>query len=257
MRVVSWNVNGRVRQAPEQIKALLKTKSDVIALQEVTQKTSMIFREELQRAGYPYIADSFQRIEDKSILVGPRRYGEIVASRWRLRLLPLLEVPWTERFLSVVIRSSLGNIQFHTTHIPPGSTNGWIKIETLEGIYKRLSARSESPRILCGDFNTPRDETRSGEIITWGKVGTRWDSGERNVLEGLVKFGLVDVYRFRHGYRAQDFSWYARANIGRRFDHIFASPVLLNGVECKYIHSLREKKLSDHSAIMADFAPTP
>jgi exonuclease III len=257
MRLISWNVNGRVRQAEEQVKALAKIKSDVIALQEVTLKTAPIFRAAFQRAGYHYSADSFQRVEDKSILVGPRRYGEIIVSRWALRLLPRFEVPWPERVLSAVIQSPSGNIQLHTTHIPPGSTNGWIKIEMLEGIYKRLAKRSRSLRILCGDFNTPKLETRDGEIITWDVAGSRWDRGERNVLEGLAKFGMVDVYRLINGYRIQDFSWYARPHIGRRFDHIFASLPLANGAECKYIHSFREEKLSDHSAIMADFKIVP
>ena len=75
MRLISWNVNGRVKQVDEQVKALAKIKSDVIALQEVTPKTAPIFRAAFQREGYPYITDSFQRVEDKSILVGPRRYG--------------------------------------------------------------------------------------------------------------------------------------------------------------------------------------
>ena len=49
-------------------------------------------------------------------------------------------------------------INFHTTHIPPGSSNGWIKIETLEGIYKRIEELKNELNILCGDFNTPKDE---------------------------------------------------------------------------------------------------
>jgi exonuclease III len=256
MRLISWNLNNRVKQAADQIKALIKFESDVIALQEVTQTTAPIFRHELQHRGYQHIVDSFQRVGDKSILTGPRRYGELIASKWPLRLLPLCDIPWEERVLSASIESPFGRVHLHTTHIPPGSTNGWIKIETLEGIYKRLSVKSKFSRILCGDFNTPKEETDDGKIITWGTVNTRWDLGERNVLEGLTEFGLKDVYRYQHGYGVQDFSWYAKPQIGRRFDHIFASSSLLNKVKCRYIHSLRQKKLSDHSAIMADFVMT-
>ena len=254
MRLVSWNVNGRVGRIDEQIAALKKQWCDAIALQEVTQTTAPLLRAGLQGIGLQYVVDSFQRSRNRAALVGPRRYGELIACRWPLRLLSpeRFDVPWPERILSVVVQSPSGNIYLHTTHIPPGSTNGWKKIEMLEGIYKRLAHKSRVPRILCGDFNTPQEETSDGKVITWGKGRTRWGSGERNILEGLAEFDLIDVYRFRHGYKVQEYSWYARPYIGRRYDHVFASRSLLNDVECKYLHSFREKKLSDHSAIRID-----
>ena len=123
----------------------------------------------------------------------------------------------------------------------------------LEGIYERLARRSRFPRVLCGDFNTPQEETSDGKVITWGRGRTRWDMGERNILEGLKKFDLIDAFRFRYGYNVQEYSWYARPHIGRRYDHVFASRLLLNDVECDYLHAFREERLSDHSAIRVDF----
>ena len=38
----------------------------------------------------------------------------------------------------------------------------------------------------------------------------------------------------------------------RRFDHIFASKSL-NPAECRYLHEVRRKGLSDHSAMMMVF----
>jgi len=35
---------------------------------------------------------------------------------------------WPERTLSVDIEMPWGAVEVHTTHIPPGVTNGWIKI---------------------------------------------------------------------------------------------------------------------------------
>lgn len=256
MRLLSWNLNYRVKRIKEQIEALVTLETDVLALQEVTEKTATIFHQELRQAGYPYIIDSFQQASSLDLLKGPRRYGELVASKWPLKPLPLFAHPWPERVLVVALETPTQTTHLYTTHIPPGVSNGWIKIEMLESLYDHLAKQNYSPCILCGDFNTPQAETLSGEVITWGKVGTRWDAGERNVLQGLADFGLKDVYRFVHGYQTQEFSWYARNHAGRRFDHIMASPSLLNGVQCRYIHSLREQGLSDHSAIIADFVLT-
>jgi exodeoxyribonuclease III len=144
------------------------------------------------------------------------------------------------------------------------------KIEMLEGIYKRLACPSERLRILCGDFNTPQEELPDGEVITWAwtirrgsrklrkERGQRWDDGERNVLAGLAKFDLADVFRRIHGYGhdPKAFSWRAGNSKLRRFDHVFAS-ARLNANQCDYVHDLRESGLSDHSPIEPTFNPEP
>src|SRR5581483_7681957 len=279
LHLISWNVAGRVGCLDKQIAALTQYKPDVIALQEVRSKTARPLREGLDRIGLGHCIDSFDLVPDPSLLKGPRQYGELIASRWPLQSLPPsgFPVPWTERVLSALIDSPWGCIEIHTTHIPPGSSNGWMKIEMLEGIFTRLACDSKHPRILCGDFNTPQKELPDGYIVTWGqsilsngeiagkrrwrgsagRAGTdaRWDSGERSVLEGLSKFDLSDVYRSLNGYEVEEFSHYVHGKQGRRFDHIFASGSL-NAVRCGYLHFLREEGLSDHSAIEALFEPS-
>jgi hypothetical protein len=89
-----------------------------------------------------------------------------------------------------------------------------------------------------------------------GGSGARWDAAERNVLEGLAKFDLADVYRSLHGYAVHDFSWYLKrkgTTVGRRFDHVFAA-ACLRPVCCEYLHSFREAALSDHSLLEVVFA---
>ena len=51
-------------------------------------------------------------------------------------------------------------------HIPPGSSNGWMKIETLEAVSVVVAEVSGSPTILCGDFNTPHMEMPDGSILS-------------------------------------------------------------------------------------------
>lgn len=255
MRLMTWNVNGRVKNILAQVDAMEKSECDIIALQEVKINTAKIFHSELKKLGFNHITDSFIHSSNPSILIGPRKYGELIASKCPIQILPPqdFDVPWPERVLSIIVDTSLGPLEIHTTHVPPGASNGWIKIETLEGIFKRLAIKSEIPRILCGDFNTPQRETPDGKVITWGGSGDRWDLGERNVLVGLAEYNLPDVFRFLCGYSVEEFSWYARPHIGRRFDHIFASKELLTNSNCYYNHWVRENWLSDHSAMVIDF----
>jgi endonuclease/exonuclease/phosphatase (EEP) superfamily protein YafD len=42
--------------------------------------------------------------------------------------------------------------------------------------------------------------------------------------------------------------------VGRRFDHVFASSDLCP-LEAGYLHGWRDRKLSDHSAVLARFQP--
>jgi exodeoxyribonuclease III len=275
LRLISWNVNGRIERLRDQVAALRERQPDIVALQEARSTTVPGLKAELHRIGLEHSVDSFSLAADRTVLTGHRQYGELMASRWSLSTLPpdAFRVPWTERVLSALVESPWGVIEIHTAHIPPGSTNGWKKIEMFEGIYERLACICDRSRILCGDFNTPQKEMPDGQIVTWGQdevdgkfvcwgfwrgdTGKRWDRGERDILHGLAKFDLPDMYRTLHGYGAEDFSWYWKGkerHIGRRFDHVFASRDL-NPVRCQYLHSLREAGLSEHSAIEVDFEP--
>lgn len=202
---------------------------------------------------------------------GPRASGVLIASRH-----PFSDdhvafaVPWKEKAISALINAPSMSIEVHNVHIPPGSSNGWMKVEMLEAVFAGLSGASQKPRVLCGDFNTPQLELPSGEIVTWaqrirksGEIvvipfirsgpGQRWDLAERNILSGL---GMRDVYRCLHGYDIEASSWVLRrkgATFGRRYDHIFATQLLLT-IQSTYLNAWREAGLSDHSALEAEFA---
>ena len=275
MRLISWNINARTRSVPDQVEFLARREPDIIALQEVTANNITQFRDGLKAHGFLYALDSFEMVEDPSILTGPRRYGVLAASRYPVKINhgQALPVPWEEKVLAASIHGSKARIELTVTYVPPGSTNGWIKVETLEGLFQGLSARSSHHRLLCGDFNTPMLEFPSGEIVTWAQrisqsgeaivrsrfrkgEGSRWDEAERNILERLAEHDLIDVYRALNGWEAPDYSWIPiRKNgnpVGRRFDHVFASRSLLPK-SCHYLSVARENGLSDHAPVEADF----
>jgi hypothetical protein len=123
-------------------------------------------------------------------------------------------------------------------------------------------------RLLCGEPDTPQAETATGEVITWAarprkdgayrlrsSLGDRWDLAERQLLVGLASDGMRDTYRLLHGYARSDYSWFTTQNkVGRRFDHVFATDEL-NATSCEYLHDIRERGLSDHSALEVEFSP--
>ena len=121
--------------------------------------------------------------------------------------------------------------------------------------------------MLCGDFNTPRRELPTGEVITFGQTeagrlnrarGARWDAAERDILLGLADLGMPDVFRAVYGYQPQPASWtFKRGDdrFPRRLDHVFAD-ANLRPTAFTYVHELRESGVSDHSPAFVEFAET-
>src|SRR3954452_22516014 len=276
IRLISWNVNTRVRCLPDQVAALVARQPDIVALQEVTRTTASPLSTGLAQGGLIHAIDSFQLALPDAPLTGRRRYGELLASRWPLVALPpsALAIPWTERVLSALIASPAGEIACHTTYIPTGATNGQIKLDTMDGLYRHLAVAHSGHRILCGDLNALQAEFPDGNIATfgqgkrrngtfggwrsWGGVsGQEWDRAERSIVTGLAAYDLADAFRAVHGYTIQDASWFWTGlgkQVGYRLDHAFAS-ASLRPTRAAYLHPFRLDHLSDHSPLEVDFAP--
>jgi exonuclease III len=267
-RLISWNVAYRWGCLDQQLAMVLERGPDVLALQEVTAATLPRWRVGLEANGY-HVVSSFDLAPDSAILMGPRKYGVLIATRQEHQPLPpdTFAIPWPERALSVVTDSPWGAIEIHATYIPCGASHDLIKIETFEGIADRLRQPSERLRILCGDFNSPHYEYSDGTVVVFGQYvranGTildagdgRWAQGEHSVITGLKNYDLSDVFRARNGYTEKEWSWVRQIwgkPCGGRFDHIFASAAL-QAITCRYWHEWREDGLSDHAPIEADFA---
>ena len=262
MRLISWNVNGRYGAAlPKQIAALLAESPDVVALQEIRDESVRAWRDGLERAGFAHVLDSSDLIDVPSLSGRAYRriYFNLVASHWPLQRHPSLQLEFPERYLAATVGRDRAEFEVHNAHLPPGSTRGLIKVDMFEALYGSLSGISERPRIMCGDFNTPRMEREDGTVEFWGsshpRHTERWDDAERSVVLGLAEHDLADVFRALNGYSATDISWVVRRRgkqWSRRYDHIFASR-RLQATCCRYLHEWREQGLSDHSAIEADF----
>ena len=268
---LTWNTAKRIKYSQEQVNFINSFKPDVVALQEVLINSNKKLKE-LLSTNYKNIISSFDLAPDLKILTKKRMFGQIIASNFKLEPNDPKDfnIPWQERVLSVKLFIDNSEIYFHTTHIPPGSGNGWIKIETLEGIYERLKENKDNLNILCGDFNTPKEEDFKNGMVSFaqrintkgeakirssfrGGDGARWDRGERNIIVGMKKHGIEDSFRNLYSYNTQEYSWRFRRKdkvLKRRFDHFFASNKL-KVISAKYLHN--QKRISDHSPLFVEY----
>jgi endonuclease/exonuclease/phosphatase family metal-dependent hydrolase len=131
MKLISSNLAGRLRRIPRQVEMLAGRKPGLVALQEVRRPGLSRLRTLLRDSGLIHQVDRFELAPDPALLAGPHRYGLLIASRFPLRAWEpgRFDVPWRERILLVDIEMPWGLLAMHTTHIPPGVTNGWIKID--------------------------------------------------------------------------------------------------------------------------------
>ena len=268
MKVITWNLNSRTNNTilEYQCKYLKVNDFDVITLQEVTLSSQKYYKAYFDDR---FILSSFDLVTDKSILKGKRKFGQLIISKEPISYLKEQcdQIPYPERVLSGFIDDR--DIEIHTTHVPPGSSNGVIKVEHFEGLFNYLSKRVHKKRIVTGDFNSPKQELKTGEVITWGQkispsgkvrisvnpkwkhecTGERWDSAERNIIQNHSEIGLIDAFRSNHGYADNSASWFTRKGIGRRYDHIFCS-TNFDVISSYYDQQPRLKNLSDHSPLI-------
>jgi exonuclease III len=250
VRLITWNVAGRLTKQPEQAAVVAAAAADVICLQEVTARSLPLWREALA----PFeVACS---LEDAGEVPRRRPLGVLTAVREPLERLPRPEVPWPERILC----ARLGGVEVVNLHSPIAPAPGLAKVRTHEAVAGYL-AHADGPRILCGDLNTPRREHPDGDVMTFaytsaGKLrperGERWDAAERALVWGLRRRGWVDCFRVLHGYEHREASWAYPNGGGWRLDHVLAIGV--EPVAAAYAHEWRKQGLSDHSALIVDFA---
>ena len=253
MRLITWNVAGRVSRQPEQAAAIAAAGADVVALQEVTRRTLPAWRAALAEAGLERCATAVD-------LAPPQRrrpLGVLTAAREPLEALARPEVPWPERILCCTV----SGVEIVNLHSPIAPAPDLAKVRTHEAVAAYLAARPDAPRVLCGDLNTPRREHDDGSVLTFahdsaGRLrperGERWDAAERALVHTLRdEHGWVDAYRSLHGYGHREASWtFTQDRGGWRLDHVLVHG--LTPVAASYAHEWRRQGLSDHSALVVD-----
>jgi exonuclease III len=254
----------RSSRLAEQAAALASREPDVVALQEITERTLPLWRAVLDRIGLPHIRASLDSADPSRLPAARRRTGVLLASVGPLRdPYATLPVPWAETAVAAVSETAIGPVEIHCLHVP-NAANGWVKAHTLKAVRVGLDIAAPLARVLCGDLNTPRRELDNGEVVSFARDssgrlrperGDEWDEAELGVVPGLRELGYRDAYRSLHGYRSREPSWTWQRISGHaggwRLDHLFTSPELQPAAST-YHHGWRDAGLSDHSALEAD-----
>ena len=252
MRLVSWNVAGRLKRQPEQAAAVLAVAPDVVALQEVTINSVELWRASLGDAGLTHVVTPL----DDGPPPKPRRLAVLTAAREPLDRLPLEGLPWPERAVSTL----LAGVEILNVHSPISPSPGLAKVLTHEALYAYARERP-GPIVICGDLNTPRGTHEDGTILKFAHTSggkLRAERGERWIAAESV---LVYTLRAEHGWRDEfldqpERTWtFAQNRGGWRLDHLLTKGVTVSARA--YAHDWRLAGLSDHSAILADIAQVP
>ena len=226
-----------------------------MALQEVTRRTLPLWRAALAEAGLDALRERGRRSRRRSAA------GRSACSPPRASRSQVLPAPPTSRGPSASSAARSRGVEVVNLHSPIAPAPDLAKVRTHEAVAAYLAADPRTPRILCGDLNTPRREHDDGSVLTFahdsaGRLrperGERWDAAERALVHTLRdEHGWVDAYRSLHGYGHREASWtFAQDRGGWRLDH-----VLVHGLEpvaASYAHEWRRQGLSDHSALVVD-----
>src|SRR5215210_4206308 len=130
LRVLTWNVARRTSRLVEQATALGRRDLDVLALQEVTERTLPLWRAACRTLGLPHMVASLDAADPAHAPAGRRRTGVLIASRSPLEEAPTrLPVPWPETAAAALTRTLAGPLEIHTVHVP-NAANGWVKAPT-------------------------------------------------------------------------------------------------------------------------------
>ena len=273
MKLLSWNLSGKTGPAAEeQLAEVLKAEPDAVALQEVVPGSLETWAQGLLAHGYTVVSSiELLAVPGPQHEKKPRRIRRknfnLTASRFPLAVLPGLafreagvrDRAFPEKYLVTRIRAKPGTFDLHNAHLPPGSTRGIVKVETFEAIRKRLDEPTPVPRVLCGDFNTPWEESDEGiKTAAHRHPGERqrWDEAERMILEHPE---LSDLYRANRSpgddFAVSHYRGRGDRRVGCRYEHVYVSAEFdLRSSRVEYLEPLLDRGLSDHAPVAATLA---
>jgi exodeoxyribonuclease III len=253
VRLATWNVNSVTARLPRLVDWLVRTKPDVVCLQET--KTAEFPSAAVGELGYEVAAHGDGRWNGVAILsrigladVTPGFPGE-----------PGFPDPETR-----AIGATCGGVRVWSVYVPNGRTvddpHYGYKLSWLAALRTALDGElaGHDRLVLCGDFNVAPTDSDVWDPAAF--VGSTHVTGpERAALVALRELGLVDVvprplkgknpftyWDYRAGMFHQD--------MGMRIDLAYVTPSIADAVTDAYIdrEARKGKGPSDHAPIVID-----
>lgn len=267
MKVISFNING-LRARLHQLAALIdKHQPDIIGLQETKVHDEQFPQSAVESLGYHVIYHGQKG-----------HYGVALLSKKPLEN-PMFGFPSDDEdaqrrmIMGDYITASGERVRVLNGYFPQGESRDHpLKFPAKEKFYADLMSYlnneldSNQPVIVMGDVNISHQDCDIGigddNAKRWLRTGKcSFLPEEREWLNRLLDWGLVDTYRLQHPEVSDQFSWFdyrSRGfddNRGLRIDLILATPKLAAQCDDTGIdYELRGiDKPSDHAPIWSSF----
>ena len=227
LKIISWNIRqgggSRIKEICQQV---TRWKAQILILSEFRNNDSgRQLRTQLLKLGYRYQWVTGSGDQDNAVAIFSLLPGSS-------SLLPESDQTYGHNIL--------------VAHFPAFSVMGVYlphkKKHSLLPYIKDYALAHNQPLILAGDLNTGINGVDQ-------KGSSFWYEDE---LKDLASADLEDTFRHLHG-NVTEYSWYSHQGNGYRYDHTYTSTVLRPLIKaCYYDHSVREDKVSDHSAMVLE-----
>jgi exodeoxyribonuclease-3 len=254
VKLATWNINSIRARTDRLVAWLAREAPDVVCLQETKVEDSGFPMDALRAAGY------------EVAIFGQRSYnGVAIASRTPLSDVMRGfgdDVPDEE---ARVIAATVSGVRVVCVYVPNGQDLEAEKYGYKLAWFGRLRAYLErttsptAPVAVCGDMNVTRDDLDVWSPEAWaGKI--HCSQPERDAMDGMLAFGLSDVFRAKNP-DGKIYSWWDYRGValfknqGLRIDYIFASASLAARCTAATVDKTARKgqDASDHAPVIATF----
>lgn len=254
MKIATWNVNSILARLPHVIRWIDVEQPEVLCIQETKCTDDKFPFDAFHERGFNCIAFGQQSYNGVAILT--RSQCEPVQRGYPDDL---------EGSQPRLLGTTVDGIQIVNVYVPNGQIVGSDKYAFKLQWLKRLRSffdehyDSNSPVLLCGDFNVAPEERDVHEPRLWqGRI--LFSEPERAALETIKQWGFTDAFRL-HEEAAGHYSWWDyragafRRNHGLRIDHIWISKPLIARNKNTWIdlEPRTWERPSDHAPVIAEF----
>jgi len=269
MKIISFNINS-LRARPHQIEALLETyQPDVLGLQETKVHDDEFPSEHIQQLGY-HVEYHGQKghygvciISKRPPVALQKGFEGDAEDAQRRMIMGQYESDSGERVWVLNGYFPQGENIAHETKFPAKEK---FYADLQQHLEKHCDASDKL--VVLGDLNISAEDIDIGigepNRKRWLKTGkTSFQPIEREWLEKLMNWGLVDTYRIHHPDSSEKFSWFdyrsrgfeADPKRGLRIDAVLATKSLAERCTSADIdYQVRGmEKPSDHAPIWAEF----